>query len=60
MFLNQTGEIKMNIKYNNSLYSLNIPEIENSFDELEELIMNYDPVSLIKDAYNEYIINGGE
>lgn len=50
----------MNIKYNNSLYSLNIPEIETSFDELEELIMNYDPVSLIKDEYNEYIINGGE
>ena len=50
----------MNIKYNNSLYTLNIPEIETRIDELEELIMNYDPISIIKDDYEAYLMMGGE
>lgn len=48
------------IKYNNHLYTLDIQEVETQIDELEELIMNYDPVSIIKDDYEAYLLIGGE
>ena len=46
----------MNTKYNNSLYTLDVPEVETRIDEFEDLITNYEPTSIIKDDYNAFQI----
>lgn len=42
------------IKYNNSLYTTKLPELEERTTNLEELIMNHEPTSMVQDDYRAF------